>query len=101
MLHHADVQFTSNRLSLPPPRQMRHKLDRFKDDQLQLNQQMAMYGAPGSTPSSTPSSSVININDVGQLSSELHVPHINEPDAISARATVSQSVGRSVLMDCM
>lgn len=32
---------------------------------------------------------VVNINDVGKLSAELHVPHISEHDAISARATVS------------
>lgn len=69
--------------------QVRHKLDRLKEENLQLNQQIAMYGAAGSTPGSTPSSSVVNINDVGQLPVELHVPHINEPDAISARATVS------------
>ena len=53
-----------------------------------LTQQITMYGA-SSTPGSTPSSSVVNINDVGQLAAELHVPHVNEPDAISARATVS------------
>ena len=73
----------------PLHHQVRQKLDRLKEEHLHLNQQMTMYSAAGSTPGSTPSSSVININDVGQLPVELHVPHINEPDAISARATVS------------
>ena len=44
---------------------------------------------PGSTPGSTPSSSVVNINDVVHLSGDLHAPHLAEQDAISARATVS------------
>ena len=81
-------------LVTPPhsPGQVRHKIDRFKEEQLHLNQQMNMYSAAGSTPGSTPSSSVVNINDVGQLPLELNVPHINEPDAASARATVSQLV---------
>ena len=44
---------------------------------------------PVSTPGSTPSSSVVNINDVVHLSGDLHAPHLAEQDAISARATVS------------
>ena len=69
--------------------QVQHNIDRLKEEHLHLNQHITMYNAAGSTPGSTPSSSVVNINDVGQLPIELHVPHINEPDAISARATVS------------
>ena len=71
--------------------QVRHRIDRLKEEHLHLNQQMNMYSAAGSTPGSTPSSSVVNINDIGQLPVELHVPHISEPDAVSARATVSPS----------
>ena len=54
-----------------------------------MNTAFTLY-PPTTTPGSTPSSSVVNINDVGQLSAELHVPHLSEHDAISARATVSQ-----------
>ena len=67
--------------------QVRQKIDSLKEEHSNLTNQLTLFPAV-TTPSSTASSSVINIHDVGQLSSELHVPHISEPDAISARATV-------------
>ena len=67
---------------------MRQKIDVLKDEHSNLNNQLSLF-PPVTTPSSTASSSVINIHDVGQLSAELHVPHLSEPDAVSARATVS------------
>lgn len=60
----------------------------MKEEHQSLTTALTLY-PPTSTPGSTPSSSVININDVGQLSSELHVPHLSEHDAVSVRATVS------------
>ncbi len=52
---------------------------------------LTMYPPVSTTPSSTRSSSVVNMNDMGlsHLPSELTVPHVGETDAISARATVS------------
>lgn len=73
---------------LPPSQQTRHKLESLKEEHQTLSTALTMY-PPVSTPGSTPSSSVVNISDVGQLSGDLHAPHLSEPDAISARATVS------------
>jgi len=73
---------------LPSPLQTRHKLESLKEEHQTLSTALTMY-PPVSTPGSTPSSSVVNISDVGQLSGDLHAPHLAEPDAISARATVS------------
>lgn len=81
--------------SLVPPVQMRQKIDSLKEEQQALSNALPLY-PPVSTPGSTPGSSVVNINDVGQLSAELHVPHLGEQDAISARATVS-AVSRALL----
>ena len=67
---------------------MRQKIDSLKEEQQALTNALPLY-PPVSTPGSTPGSSVVNIYDVGQLSAELHVPHLGEQDAISARATVS------------
>ena len=64
--------------------QVRQKIDLLKEEHQTLNNELSLY-----PPVSTATSSVININDVGQLSAELTVPHVLEPDAISARATVS------------
>lgn len=70
--------------------QMRQKIDSLKEEQQALSNALPLY-PPVSTPGSTPGSSVVNINDVGQLSAELHVPHLGEQDAISARATAGSS----------
>ena len=75
---------------------MRQKIDVLKEEHSNLNNQLSLF-PPVTTPSSTASSSVINIHDVGQLSAELHVPHLSEPDAVSARATVS--IGKSNTID--
>lgn len=72
-------------------------MDTLKEEHRTLTHALTLY-PPVSTPSSTPSSSVVNINDVGQLSGELNIPQLSsEPDAISARATVRKTrVARSL-----
>ena len=62
-------------------------MESLKEEHSNLTNQLSLFPVVA-TSNSTSSSSVINIHDVGQLSSELHVPHLSEPDAISARATV-------------
>lgn len=79
---------TSPPSSLSLLSQTRHKLDSLKEEHQTLGTALTMY-PPVSTPGSTPSSSVVNINDVVHLSGDLHAPHLAEQDAISARATVS------------
>ena len=53
---------------------------------------MTLYPTSSSNHGNSASSGVVNINDVGKLSAELHVPHLADHDAISARATVSVGI---------
>ena len=69
--------------------QVRQRIENLKEEQQSLSTALTLYPPTSSSTATSSSSGVVNINDVGKLSAELHVPHISEHDAISARATVS------------
>lgn len=68
--------------------QVRQRIEGSKEEHQSLTTALSLY-----TPTNPASSGVININDIGKLSAELHVPHLAEHDAISARATVGPAPG--------
>ena len=59
--------------------QVQQRTEKLKDEHHALTTALASY--PPVVSSSTAAS-------IGELSSELHTPHVSEQDAVSARATV-------------
>ena len=72
--------------------QVQQRIEGLKEEHQSLTTALTLYPPTGPAPGLSHSSGVVNINDVGKLSAELHVPHVAEHDAISARATVGHGV---------